>query len=60
MNQVKARRRVVLRDREMMQLSECGEEWWEEVNRVADLWHTWWRERGGTFSPPRPAACHEW
>jgi HEAT repeat protein len=28
--------------------------------RRADAWHAWWREHGGSFSPPHPAACHEW
>jgi HEAT repeat protein len=28
--------------------------------RLADAWHAWWREHGGSFSPPHPAACHEW
>jgi HEAT repeat protein len=31
-----------------------------ESARVADLWHAWWREHAGSFSPPHPAACHEW
>ena len=32
----------------------------EESARVAGLWHVWWREHSGSFSPPPPAACHEW
>jgi len=32
----------------------------EESARVAGLWHAWWREHSGSFSPPPPAACHEW
>ena len=32
----------------------------EESERVASNWHAWWREHAGSFSPPRPAACHDW
>ena len=32
----------------------------EESPRVASDWHAWWREHAGSFSPPRPAACHDW
>jgi hypothetical protein len=32
----------------------------EESQRVASKWHAWWREHAGSFSPPRPAACHDW
>jgi len=32
----------------------------EESERVANNWHAWWREHAGSFSPPRPAACHDW
>jgi HEAT repeat protein len=32
----------------------------EEFQRIADNWHAWWRENAGSFSPPRPAACHDW
>jgi HEAT repeat protein len=32
----------------------------DEWRRVADRWHAWWREHAGSFSPPRPAACHDW
>jgi HEAT repeat protein len=32
----------------------------EESARVADLWHAWWREHSGSFSPPPPPTCHEW
>ncbi|HXW15670.1 MAG TPA: hypothetical protein VEN79_14275, partial [Terriglobia bacterium] len=32
----------------------------EEFLRVASDWHAWWREHAGSFSPPRPAACHDW
>jgi HEAT repeat protein len=32
----------------------------EESARVAGLWHAWWREQGGSFSPHQRAACHEW
>jgi len=31
-----------------------------ESARVAEAWHAWWREHGGSFSPPHPAACHDW
>jgi HEAT repeat protein len=32
----------------------------EEAQRVANDWHAWWREHAGSFSPPQPAACHDW
>jgi hypothetical protein len=32
----------------------------EESERVAKNWHAWWREHAGSFSPPPPAACHDW
>jgi len=32
----------------------------EEAQRVANDWHAWWREHAASFSPPRPAACHDW
>jgi hypothetical protein len=32
----------------------------EEWQRVANDWHAWWLEHAGNFSPPRPAACHDW
>ena len=32
----------------------------EESERIASDWHAWWREHAGSFSPPRPAACHDW
>jgi len=32
----------------------------EESERIANNWHAWWREHAGSFSPPRPAACHDW
>jgi len=32
----------------------------EESARMAGLWHAWWREQGGSFSPHQRAACHEW
>ena len=32
----------------------------EESRRVASHWHAWWREHAATFSPPRPAPCHDW
>jgi hypothetical protein len=31
-----------------------------EWERVAGNWHAWWRENAVNFSPPRPAACHDW
>jgi hypothetical protein len=31
-----------------------------EWERAENNWHAWWREHGGTFVPPRPAACHDW
>jgi len=32
----------------------------QESERIANDWHAWWREHAGSFSPPRPAACHDW
>jgi len=32
----------------------------QESVRVANQWHAWWREHAGSFSPPRPAPCHDW
>lgn len=32
----------------------------EEWQRAANRWHQWWIEHAATFSPPRPAACHDW
>jgi len=32
----------------------------QESERIANNWHAWWREHAGNFSPPRPAACHDW
>ncbi len=32
----------------------------EESERIANNWHAWWREHAGSFSPPRPTACHDW
>jgi HEAT repeat protein len=32
----------------------------EEFERIANNWHVWWREHAGSFSPPRPAPCHDW
>jgi hypothetical protein len=32
----------------------------EESARVAGDWDVWWRENAASFSPPRPAACHDW
>ena len=32
----------------------------EGVERIANDWHAWWREHAASFSPPRPAACHDW
>jgi hypothetical protein len=32
----------------------------EEAERAARDWHSWWRVHAATFSPPPPAACHEW
>jgi hypothetical protein len=32
----------------------------QEFQRVANDWHAWWREHAASFSPPRPAACHDW
>ncbi len=28
--------------------------------RVSDEWHAWWQKAAPTFTPPRPAACHDW
>lgn len=39
-------------------LSEKAER--EESARVAAEWHAWWREKGPTFVPSRPAPCREW
>ena len=32
----------------------------DESRRVASDWHAWWRQSAATFSPPRPAPCHDW
>ncbi len=32
----------------------------EEWVRAESNWQTWWHEHGGTFTPPHPAACHDW
>jgi hypothetical protein len=32
----------------------------EESARAAAQWHAWWREKGASFVPPRPAPCREW
>ena len=32
----------------------------DEWHRAADRWHAWWRAHAGSFSPPRPTACHDW
>ena len=32
----------------------------EEFERIANNWHAWWHEHAASFSPPRPAACHDW
>lgn len=32
----------------------------EDSQRVADDWHTWWRENAASFSPPHLAPCHDW
>jgi len=32
----------------------------QESERIANDWHAWWLEHVGSFSPPRPAACHDW
>ncbi len=32
----------------------------EEFQRAEADWHAWWRENAATFSPPKPAACHDW
>jgi HEAT repeat protein len=32
----------------------------EESERIANDWHAWWLEHAASFSPPRPAACHDW
>ena len=32
----------------------------QEPERIANDWHAWWREHAGSFSPPAPAACHDW
>jgi hypothetical protein len=41
-------------------IAPAGEASPEESARVAGLWHAWWREHSGSFSPPPPATCHEW
>jgi hypothetical protein len=32
----------------------------QESAHAAELWHAWWRDNAGSFSPPRPAPCHDW
>jgi len=32
----------------------------QESARTANNWRAWWREHAGSFSPPRPAPCHDW
>jgi hypothetical protein len=32
----------------------------DEPARIASDWHAWWLEHAGSFSPPPPAACHDW
>ncbi len=32
----------------------------EESQRIASDWHAWWRAHAANFSPPQPAACHDW
>jgi HEAT repeat protein len=32
----------------------------EETRRIVNDWHAWWRKNAGSFSPQRPAACHDW
>ncbi len=32
----------------------------QESARIASDWHAWWVEHAGSFSPPPPAACHDW
>lgn len=32
----------------------------QESERIANNWHAWWLEHAGSFSPPPPAACHDW
>jgi len=32
----------------------------QEPSHIADNWRAWWREHAGSFSPPRPAPCHDW
>ena len=32
----------------------------EESPGVASDWHAWWRDHAASFTPPRPAACHDW
>ena len=32
----------------------------DEPARIASDWHAWWVEHAASFSPPAPAACHDW
>ncbi len=32
----------------------------EESARVAERWHAWWREKGGSFAPVHQTLCHDW
>ena len=32
----------------------------DEPARIASDWHAWWVEHAASFSPPPPAACHDW
>jgi HEAT repeat protein len=32
----------------------------EVAERTSNDWHAWWRDHAGSFSPERPAPCHDW
>jgi hypothetical protein len=32
----------------------------QDVERLENGWHDWWIASAGSYSPPRPAPCHDW
>lgn len=31
-----------------------------DAQRLAEGWHAWWLRSPATYSPPKPAPCHDW
>lgn len=31
-----------------------------DAQRLAEGWHAWWLQSAATYSPPKPAPCHDW